>query len=328
MSAFVDNSITDAGRALLAEVQNGAVFTPTKIVMGSGFLPDGVTTRTITDVVKPEKVLTISKKKIGEENTFIVGGVYNNQDVSEAFRWRELGLYAKAVVDGNSEDAEEILYSYGNSGEVADLMDAYTTGSAVERQIDIVTYIGNDTKIDLTIASGIYVTQEQFNQTIAEIGTGNIIVDVFIPSNGWQSSGASRYGYQAEIAVEEATADHVPDVNLDFDSIETADDCRLCPTVEALDGKLRFWAMMQPHGDMSATVTLMSERGSGSGGGAGGGAESYVLPIASETVLGGVRIGDNIDIDEDGRISTTVEQTATDEEVSDMVSDVFDSASE
>lgn len=53
--------------------------------------------------------------------------------------------------------------------------------------------------------------------------------------------------------------------------------------------------------------------------------ESYVLPIASEDTLGGVMIGDNVNIDEEGRISVTPEgvNVATDEEVSGILDTVF-----
>ena len=157
MGIFSNNALTDAGRLLLAEVQMGAVFTPTKIVMGSGFLPSGTTARTITQVVAPVKTLTINKKQKANDGTVVIGGVYSNAEVTQDFYFRELALFAKAVKSDGSE-ISEVLYSYGNAGNTADLMPAYTTGTLVERQIDLATYIGNDTEIDLTLASGIYVT--------------------------------------------------------------------------------------------------------------------------------------------------------------------------
>ena len=41
MGVFANNAITDAGRILEGELKMGSVFTPTRIVMGSGFLPSG-----------------------------------------------------------------------------------------------------------------------------------------------------------------------------------------------------------------------------------------------------------------------------------------------
>lgn len=176
MGAFSNNAITDNGRVLLSHVQIGAVFTPTKIVMGSGNLPSGTTVRTITDIVTPEQTLTISKKKRGNDGTVAIGGVYSNQNVTSGFYFRELGLYAKAVYPDGRE-VEEVLYSYGNAGSTADYMPAYTSGQPVEREIDLVIYIGNDTDVDLTVDSGVYVTVQQLEEALKDAGGGLVVIE-------------------------------------------------------------------------------------------------------------------------------------------------------
>lgn len=176
MGAFSNNAITDNGRVLLSHVQMGAVFTPTKIVMGSGNLPSGTTVRTITDIVTPEQTLTISKKKRGNDGTVAIGGVYSNQGVTSGFYFRELGLYAKAVYPDGRE-VEEVLYSYGNAGSTADYMPAYTSGQPVEREIDLVIYIGNDTDVDLTVDSGVYVTVQQLEEALKDAGGGLVVIE-------------------------------------------------------------------------------------------------------------------------------------------------------
>lgn len=176
MGNFSNNAITDSGRVLLSHVQMGAVFTPTKIVMGSGSMSSGQTARSMAAVIEPVKTLSISNKKRGSDGTVTIGGVYTNTDVSVAFYFRELGLYAKAVYPDGNEIAE-VLYSYGNAGSTADLMPAYTSGQPVERQIDLVVYIGNDTAVDLTIESGVYITKEQFDEAMQDVGGGIIIIE-------------------------------------------------------------------------------------------------------------------------------------------------------
>lgn len=176
MGAFSNNAITDNGRVLLSHVQMGAVFTPTKIVMGSGNLPSGTTVRTITDIVTQEQTLTISKKKRGNDGTVAIGGVYSNQGVTSGFYFRELGLYAKAVYPDGRE-VEEVLYSYGNAGSTADYMPAYTSGQPVEREIDLVIYIGNDTDVDLTVDSGVYVTVQQLEEALKDAGGGLVVIE-------------------------------------------------------------------------------------------------------------------------------------------------------
>lgn len=168
MANFQNNAITDNGRTLLSHVQMGAVFTPTKIVLGSGYMPAGKTPRTMTAVQSAVATLSLSKKERTNDGKFIVGGVYSNQQITEQWYFRELGLYAKAVypAEGDQPEVEvpEVLYSYGNAGDTAELMPAYGTGTLVERQIDIVVYIGNDAQVDLTLESSVYITQQQLQQ--------------------------------------------------------------------------------------------------------------------------------------------------------------------
>ena len=216
MGTFSNNALTDAGRVLLAECQMGAIFTPTKIVMGSGFLPSGTTARTITQVVAPVKTLSINKKQKANDGTVIIGGVYSNAEVTQDFYFRELALFAKAVKADDTETAE-VLYSYGNAGNTADLMPAYTTGTIVERQIDLATYIGNDTKINLTLPSGIYVTFDDIeginehiedksnphNVTAAQVGA--------IPAaQKGAAGGVAELGSNGKVPVEQ-----LPDMNYD-----------------------------------------------------------------------------------------------------------------
>ena len=164
MASFQDNSITDIGLSLLAEVELGAVFTPTRIVVGSGYLPDGMTVRTVKDVVTPIQSMPINKKVRNQDGTVVFGCVFTNANTAAPFYYRELALYAKAVRPDGTE-TEEILYSYGNAGENAELIEAYSTSTAVERQLDLIVYIGNDATIHLSIQSDIYVTQEEYRKT-------------------------------------------------------------------------------------------------------------------------------------------------------------------
>lgn len=173
MGIFANNAITDVGKMLLADVQAGAVFTPTRIVIGSGTMPGGATTQGMTAVITPVVSLAVNRKKRTPDGKCIFGGVYSNAEVSDPFYFRELALYAKAVylnADGSVlSEGEETLYSYGNAGSTADYMPAHSASAAiVEKQIDLVTWVGNDAQVDLTIQSGLYVTHEQVIELIAE----------------------------------------------------------------------------------------------------------------------------------------------------------------
>lgn len=173
MSAFYDNNVTDVGRLLLGDVQMGASFVPTKIVIGKGYLPQGKTTRTMTDVADVVKELALNKATKNPDGDAIFGAIFSNEDIQEAFYYRELGLYAKGVYYNQSGGVEretvEVLYSYGNAGENAELIPAYSTGSVVERQLDLLVYIGNDTEVNLELETGLYVTIPVFNDTVERL---------------------------------------------------------------------------------------------------------------------------------------------------------------
>ena len=155
MAVFSNNAVTDKGRILLAESQVGALFVPTKIVMGSGTMPSGSTPRSMAAVATPVVQLSINKKRASDDGKVIIGGLYSNASITEAFYFRELGLYAQLqLADGSF--SEEVLYAYANAGSSADLM-AAASSAVIEKQIDLVTWIGSDTQIDLTIESGAYI---------------------------------------------------------------------------------------------------------------------------------------------------------------------------
>ncbi|MBS1384437.1 MAG: hypothetical protein HPZ90_08585, partial [Flavonifractor sp.] len=99
--------------------------------------------------------LSINKKRASDDGKVIIGGLYSNASITEAFYFRELGLYAQLqLADGSF--SEEVLYAYANAGSSADLM-ATASSAVIEKQIDLVTWIGSDTQIDLTIESGAYI---------------------------------------------------------------------------------------------------------------------------------------------------------------------------
>lgn len=325
MGVFRDNAITDSGRGLLAYISMGAVFVPTKIVMGSGMLPAGTTTRTIKDVVAPVQTLKINKKKRGNDGTVTIGGVYSNQEVAADFYFRELALYARADNPDGTVAAEECLYSYGNAGNTADLMPAYTSGQPVERQIDLVILVSNDAKVDLTVASGIYMTIDMAKELAAGLG-GVRSFPLTIPATGWEETGETPYRYALEVPQEDAKASHIPVVCLHRDSLAAAETAGLCSGAETVDGAVRFWARHIPETDLSATLALLTP-GSGELGTAGGGS-AYVLPVASAETLGGVKIGKGISITEDGTISASgggigEDAVASDAEVGEMLEEVL-----
>lgn len=142
MSGFDVNAITDAGSLLIAKVMasRGSI-TFTRIVMGDGYMPSSQVPEHMTAVVSPKATMDITKCEVMGNGAAVVGGRYDNSEQSQDFEWRELGLYAK------DPDFGEILYSYGNTGNSAETIPAGGGTTAIEKLIDVVTYVGNDVSV-------------------------------------------------------------------------------------------------------------------------------------------------------------------------------------
>lgn len=171
MATFKDNALTNVGQLLLADVQLGGVFEPTRIVLGSGLMPSGLTAAQMTDVVAPEVSLEINKKEKTGDGRVVLGSYFSNKEITKPFYWRELAVYARVRWtrnDGSYEYSDEVLYSYGNAGAQADHIPVYGANNVVERQIDLITWIGSETEVNLTITGGVWVTHSELNKAIAE----------------------------------------------------------------------------------------------------------------------------------------------------------------
>ena len=169
---------------MLAHAQAGAVLIPTRIVIGSGNIPAGQTPASMTAVVSPVKELTINKKEAAPDGKYIIGGVYSNADISTAFYFRELAVFMRAeyrtAAGAVTQNVPEVLYSYGNSGTTADYMPAYSTSTVVEKQIDLVVWVGNTATVDLTIDSGIYLTREVLDSILVDFVSKEELEDLIV----------------------------------------------------------------------------------------------------------------------------------------------------
>ncbi|MFQ8758054.1 MAG: hypothetical protein ACLSAF_00085 [Intestinimonas sp.] len=172
--------------------------------MGSGTMPSGSTPRSMTAVATPVVQLSINKKRASDDGKVIIGGIYSNASITEAFYFRELGLYAQLqLVDGSF--SEEVLYAYANAGSSADLM-AAASSAVIEKQIDLVTYIGSDTQIDLTIESGAYIpfTDKGAPGGVAALGDDGKVPAAQLPAMDFDPAGSAA-------AVQTALSGHTGD---------------------------------------------------------------------------------------------------------------------
>lgn len=158
MAAFINNDITTAGLIVLAKGVAGQKINYTKIVLGDGYLEEGQTPRSLTGVVSPKATVDITKLKINGDGTVAVGGIFTNGDETEGFYYRELGLYA----EDPDPEVGEVLYCYGNCGDLAEWIPPSGGATIVEKTIDIVTAIGTATNVTAYIPADAYATKEDY----------------------------------------------------------------------------------------------------------------------------------------------------------------------
>jgi hypothetical protein len=180
MGNFANLAITNHGLDLLTHAQLGAVLIPTKIVIGSGYMPDGTIAAAMTGVVSPVKELPINKHVASKDGYATFGCIYSNADIAETFYFRELAMFCRAEYrnenGGVTQAIDEVLYAYGNAGDTADYMPAYSSGQPIERQIDLKVYIGNDVTVNLTVESGVYVSKSEYDTFVNAVNVtfGNV----------------------------------------------------------------------------------------------------------------------------------------------------------
>lgn len=160
MAAFINNDITANGLALLVKGIAGKQIKYTRIVLGDGFLPEDRTPRNTSTVVSPKASIDITKLRVNSDGTVVVGGVFSNSQMSDGFYYRELGLYAE---DPESE-AGEILYCYGNSGDLAEWIPPTGGATIVEKTIDVVTVIGTATNVSAYLSPDAQASKEDYEE--------------------------------------------------------------------------------------------------------------------------------------------------------------------
>ena len=151
---------TNRGRALQAKAQTGVQLNFTRFGIGDGEL-SGQDISELIALIHEVKTLTITSLKVLTGGKATVKGILTNQGLATGFYWRELGLFAM------DPDLGEILYCYGNAGALAEYIPADSGSEILEKQVSIVSIIGNAANVSATIdESLLFVTAQEFNSLI------------------------------------------------------------------------------------------------------------------------------------------------------------------
>lgn len=164
MGAFGGLILTNQGKNLQVKVQAGAQLKYTRIGIGDGSLSAGQQMQSLTNLINQTKSLSILKLTPLVTGKAQIETVLSNQDITTAFYWRELGVFAQ------DPDAGEILYCYGNAGSTAELIPAKGGADVIEKTIDILVLTGNATSVTATIDNSlVYATQQDLSLKVDKV---------------------------------------------------------------------------------------------------------------------------------------------------------------
>ena len=214
MAAFINNDITAAGLIVLAKGAAGEKINYTRIVLGDGYLEEGQTPRSLTDVVSPRATIDITKLKVNTDGTAAVGGVFSNDQTSDGFYYRELGLYA----EDPDPAVGEVLYCYGNCGDLAEWIPPTGGATIVEKTIDIITVIGTATKVTAYIPADAYATKLDYETykaiALAAQATANDAIAI-----AQQAVTVAEGAAQAVISISNSVAQNTSKINTLWDAV-------------------------------------------------------------------------------------------------------------
>lgn len=128
-----------------------------------------------------------------------------------------------------------------------------------------------------------------------------ITEEIVIPLSAWEATSGV---YQAAVSIEGVTSEYYPIVTVHKTSRATAKCAGLDPAAETTDDStLLFTAADVPDDMIYASVALIAPGTASGTQGSGGEGGSYTLLPATVARLGGVKIGDGVDVTPDGTLS-------------------------
>jgi len=164
MAVFGGILLTNNGRNLLAKAQTGKVLKFTKVILGDGELG---TTESITNISQLKNeilICDIIKMQVLQKKKATITFILNNQELTEGFYWREIGLMAE-----DPDTNEEVLYCYGNARNNGEYISEKNGTDILEKHINIDIIISNVENVSAKIdESLIFITEKQLDKKISE----------------------------------------------------------------------------------------------------------------------------------------------------------------
>ena len=159
-------TITKQGWHLLAKLLAGDKLEISKIMVGSGKVPEGVNPGEITELVRPVALATSTVPQVADKQVSFIVEYRNdlNGGLAEGFWLNEFGVYA------NDPDEGEVLLYYATMGDYPQYVAAYN-GQAVDvRRYPVVIALSECYNVELKPPAGAWVTFEELAETLKRRG--------------------------------------------------------------------------------------------------------------------------------------------------------------
>lgn len=355
---------TSAGAAMLSESISGGALTITRAVSGTGTIDTDLSEETAVsgdtyelkllgiDTVeyKGEKARKVSIWTGGADEPYFMHqiGVFGrlNDDPEDTLLFLmqdDRGIEIPAIGTADHEFQIAVLLAVSTKANISLIVDPQVEAimrmvremvlkeisqhnDAPDAHAKIITEATSKALKELE-ESGQIMSEDRVKELIKEGGGGGSgggyygRYDLALSASGWQEAQDAegkpyQYIYDAELADSKSTL--VPIGAVLADSFHTANNAGILPGCETFDGYVRFYSSSVPEDDVQLTVILFGKGGGNSD-----------LTIATREQLGHVKVGDGIDVTEDGVISSNAkvsqEQIATTGDTSEMLDDIFKS---
>lgn len=347
MAKYEDGSYgSAAGIALIAKVLAGrCAMKYTRVAVGKGNIPDDKTPKTMTepaDYVMDAVIAGITNPVDGECQVTVQ---INSANVDKGFYCTAVVLYAEdpdegevpytyLVLENEPEwirPASSIVGKLATIDLIAAVGDVDTVTAAIDPEAIATVAAVNDLlqrhNEDPEAHAGIIMdavgsamkkleesgqimdqktVETMIRKEIAEHGSGGYYGTYFLTlaASGWKQADAESpdYSYIYTAELPDSTSALIPSGAPLLGSFHIAEDAGVVNGCETGDGVVKFYSKEIPAADISTCIILF---------GKGGGGESD-LTVATREQLGHVKIGNGIEVTEDGTISANAKVSQSD----------------
>lgn len=159
---FAKVIVTAAGKDMIAKSQGGKILHFTRVSLGDGLVAPGEDPVNYTSVKNERLSVPIAKYNNLNNGQFEIQFRVSNQNVTEGFWHREIGIMAK--IDNGTEE----LYAYTTAGNTASYI-YDKTAPVDERVVNVTFVIGNALNLNVVIDNSVvYLTKKDYEQSMRE----------------------------------------------------------------------------------------------------------------------------------------------------------------